>query len=52
MLGVSYCDRPVSGVRHTSSVVRRPQLASNDISSVTAARILTKVDKIVPLEVF
>ena len=51
MLGVSYCDRPVTGVRHTSSVMRRPQLASNDIS-VTAAQISTKVDKIVHLEVF
>ena len=44
MLGVSYFDRPVSVVRH-------PQFASNDISSITTGWISTKVDRIVPLEV-
>ena len=43
MLGVSYSDRPVS-------VVRRPQFASNNISSVTRW-ISTKVDRIVSCEV-
>ena len=51
VLGVSYCDRPVSGVSRPSSVMRRPQFASNDISSVITGQISTKVDKIVPLEV-
>ena len=37
MLGMSYCDRPVS-------IVRRPQFASNNISSVTSGRISTKID--------
>ena len=41
---VNYCDRPVSGVR-------RPQFASNDISSVTTGRISTKVDRIAPVAV-
>ena len=50
VLGVSYCDRPVSGVRRPSCVVRRPQFASNDISSVTTWRISTKVDRIISLE--
>ena len=51
VLGVSYCDRPVSGVSRPSSVMRRSQFASNDISSVITGQISTKVDKIVPLEV-
>ena len=41
---MSYCDSPLSGVR-------RPQFASNDISSVTSGRISIKVDRIVPLEI-
>ena len=61
MLGVSYCDRPVSGVCHPLSVVRRPQFASNDISSVTMGgfepkliglflwRFSSKIAQIVPL---
>ena len=44
VLRVSCCDRPVSGIHP-------PQFASNDIS-VTTGRISTKVDRIVPLEVF
>ena len=44
VLGVSYCDRPVSGVC-------RPQFAIDDISSVTTVRISNKLDRIVPWEV-
>ena len=44
MLGVSYCDCPVSSVQ-------RAQFASNDISSIIPGQISTKVDRIVPLEV-
>ena len=54
VLGVSYCDRPVS-------IVRRPQFASNDISSITMGgfqsnliglflgRSSTKIARTVPL---